>query len=280
MTIDYLLIGHITADLLADSSRIAGGTVSYAAPTAQAFGHRVGIVTGAARGEPLLESLRAHAEVCAVDSDATTTYENRYTPEGRVQIVRAAAGDLTAAMIPTRWHDAPLVHLAPIAGEARHAALFDLFPQARIMITPQGWMRQWDATGRVRYQPLQDQDAALIARASVVVLSEEDIQRSAEAEAWLAAHAPRVVITQAERGGVYYVEGAPHRYAAVSAAAVDPTGAGDIFATALLCAWHQLGDFHRAVRAAALLAADSVGRRGTSHSAPSAHTVAQALESV
>lgn len=42
--VDYLLLGHITLDLSPDGPQL-GGTVAYAARTAQAMGLRVGVVT-------------------------------------------------------------------------------------------------------------------------------------------------------------------------------------------------------------------------------------------
>jgi hypothetical protein len=56
-SVDYLLIGHVTADLQEDGGRLLGGTVSFAALVAKAFGIKVGILTSARAGEPLLASL-------------------------------------------------------------------------------------------------------------------------------------------------------------------------------------------------------------------------------
>jgi len=265
----------MTADLLREGARVVGGTVSYAAPTARAFGLSVGIVTSAAPHEPLLEALRSFARVHAIESSATTTYSNVYDGNHRIQYVRAVAGDIRAGDVPQAWRDVPLVHLAPVAAEAYHADIFDAFPRAKIMVTPQGWMRRWAADGHVYHHMLRD--TSVIGRADVVVLSEEDIERSSESEAWFAVHVPRLVVTRAEHGGTYYLEGIPHPYEAVAVNPFDPTGAGDVFAASLLCAWHQLNDFHQAVRVAAHLAADSVLRRGSAESAPAPQTVQAVL---
>jgi hypothetical protein len=42
--IDYLVIGHLTQDIIPDGFRL-GGTAAYSALTARALGLRVGIVT-------------------------------------------------------------------------------------------------------------------------------------------------------------------------------------------------------------------------------------------
>ena len=43
--INYLLIGHVTADLQADQSISLGGTASFSGLTAASLGHNVGLVT-------------------------------------------------------------------------------------------------------------------------------------------------------------------------------------------------------------------------------------------
>ena len=71
--IDYLLIGHLTADIVKDG-RLLGGTVSYAAPIAHLFGHRVGLLSSAAVGENLHEPLLDVADVSLRLAKATTTF--------------------------------------------------------------------------------------------------------------------------------------------------------------------------------------------------------------
>ncbi|PJF33931.1 MAG: hypothetical protein CUN57_00865, partial [Phototrophicales bacterium] len=77
--IDVLLIGHMTADLV-PGGRMLGGTVSYAAPTYAAFGHRVGILTSAAYNESLLKYLLPFGKLMVIPSENSLTYENIYTP--------------------------------------------------------------------------------------------------------------------------------------------------------------------------------------------------------
>ena len=89
---DYLLIGHMTADLTPDG-RILGGTVSYAARTVKAFGLSVGILTSASAGEILLDRLYDYAdEIVVVPALQTSTFENIYKPEGRQQVIRGGGG--------------------------------------------------------------------------------------------------------------------------------------------------------------------------------------------
>lgn len=271
--VDYLLIGHMTADLLPDGGRTAGGTVSYAARTAHAFGLRVGLLTSAAVGEPLLDAVTPYAQVQALPAAQTTTFENLYTPEGRVQYVRGVAAPITAADIPDAWRSAPLVHLAPIAGEADTPAILGVFPDdALILLTLQGWLRRWDADGRVHFRRWFDADA--LRRIDVVVFSEEDVVESPGLIEEIVGAARHVFVTQAERGGLHYIDGQPVRYTTPQVTVTNPTGAGDVFATSLLAAYRHFGDWSRAVKVAAALGAQCVTREGLS-GAPTADEVAR-----
>lgn len=256
--IDYLLLGHISADLYPGGRRL-GGTVAFAAPVARAFGHRAAVVTSASACEPLLSDLTPYAEVSLRVADETTTFENHYTPEGRVQYLHDRADSLTYDSIPVGWVDAPLVHLAPLVREMEPELVYR-FPGATLILTPQGWLRRWDREGRVSFQ--QWLNADVLRAVDLVVLSEEDIAEAPELEAEFAAHARQVVVTRGARGGTLYREGVPLVYEAVPAEEIDPTGAGDVFAAALASAWLKLdGDWMTAVRVAARLAALSVTRR-------------------
>ncbi|MCU0497373.1 MAG: PfkB family carbohydrate kinase [Anaerolineae bacterium] len=256
--IDYLLIGHLTADLHAQA-RVAGGTVAYAARTAWAFGLRVGVVTSAKSDEPLLAALTPYAEVIVIPSDHTTTFENRYTPTGREQMIHAIATRITPDAIPQKWRSAPLVHLAPIADEV-DLGCAGLFADSRVTATLQGWLRRWDATGRVGFKRFEDTHR--LRSLDLGVLSAEDIRQAPELRQVLIDQVRCLCITEAEQGGVYYQEGRSSRYAALPVTVVDPTGAGDIFATSLFAAFRRTNDFAQSAQIAAQLAAISVTRVG------------------
>ncbi|NJL55894.1 ribokinase [bacterium] len=272
--IDYLLIGHLTADLMLDGSRRLGGTTAYAAATAAAFRLRVGVVTSAAPDDPLLEQLRQWARVHLIPAAATTTFENLYEPDGRRQFVRALAAPLTPESVPTVWRHTPAVHLAPIAGEVS-----DALPGCcnnHVLLTLQGWLRQWESDGLVRFRRWCD--AAVLRHINVVVLSEEDIRAAPDLEQDLAHSCETLLLTQAERGGTCYERASAWRYAAFPVHVIEPTGAGDVFAAALLAAHIHAGQgLRQAVMVAARLAANAVTRPGL-QGTPTPDEVAAALE--
>lgn len=256
---DYLLIGHITADIT-PQGRSAGGTVSYAVRTAAAFGLRVGVLTSTATDEALLDAITPYAEVIVLPAAQTTTYENIYDAGGRKQYVRGVAAPIGIDDIPNEWRGTPLVHLAPIAGEGDpHMA--HAFAGATVLLTLQGWLRQWGDDGFVRFRHWHD--AETLKAIDIVVFSEEDILEAPDMEVAYAASVRHLFVTRAERGGTYYHDGQPLQYSSPYVQMVNPTGAGDVFACALLASLPALDhNMHAAVAVAAELGSISVTRVG------------------
>src|SRR5215813_8974534 len=98
--VDYLVIGHVAHDLTPEGPRL-GGTVSYSALTARALGLRVGVVTTSGP-ETSLEPLK-DIPLVAVASPRSTTFENIYTGQGRVQYLRAQATRIDFRDVPEAW---------------------------------------------------------------------------------------------------------------------------------------------------------------------------------
>ncbi len=258
---DYLLIGHMTADLT-PNGRLPGGTVSYATRTAAAFGLRVALLTSAAvtdgAPDPLLESLTPYAEIVNIPAQATTTFENIYQPTGRIQYVRGVAAPITPADLPSEFLGAPLVHIAPIADEI-DPQIAHSFRDSTVLLTLQGWLRRWDADGRVHFKRWYDPD--VLKSINIVVFSEEDIVESPQLEQEFAGSVEHLIVTRAEKGGTYYHNGQPTDYTTPQVELVNPTGAGDVFAASLLASLPALNyDMNSAIRVAARLGAISVTR--------------------
>jgi sugar/nucleoside kinase (ribokinase family) len=272
---DYILIGHLTADLT-PTGRMLGGTVSYAARVIKAFGLSVGVLTSAAPAEPLLDQLSPYVdELVILPAESTSTFENIYGPTGRTQYIRGVAAKLTAADVPAHWLGSPLVHLAPLTGEVDPRLAFH-FQAGTILLTLQGWLRWWAEDGRVRFKPYFD--PAVLKEIDWVVFSEEDIVEAPELEAQYSGAVENLVITRAERGGCYYHQGVYTTYATPQVELVHPTGAGDVFAASLLASLHRTGgDVPASLKVAAHLAAISVTRLGL-ESSPTPDEVRRALE--
>jgi sugar/nucleoside kinase (ribokinase family) len=255
--IDYLLIGHITQDLTPKGPRV-GGTASFSGLTAHALGARVGIVTawGEETGAELLEDLLIINQQC----EHSSTFENIYTPDGRVQIIHQLAPNLEYYHIPEVWRNAPIVHLAPVIQEI-NPNIVRQFPDSLICLTPQGWMRKWDDTGNIHWDEWPEA-RHILRQASAVVVSEEDVNYDSTYIELMAEAAPVLVVTQGEDGATLYTEGEVHQFPAPDVVEDDLTGAGDIFASAFFLQFSIHNNPGEAVQFANRLAADSVTRRG------------------
>ena len=255
--VDYLVIGHVAHDLTPEGSRL-GGTVAYSALTARALGYRVGIVT-AAGPETALDVLNG-IPVVPIESPRSTTYENIYTEHGRVQFLRAQATRIDLNAVPDVWKRASIVHLGPIANEVDPVLPEDFSP-ALTGLTPQGWMRQWDSTGRVSPTQWKDAEPAL-QQAGAVVLSREDVGGNDELIEHMAGQTKVLAVTEAAAGCVLYWHGDRRRFRAPQVQEVDATGAGDVFAAAFFTRLFATRDPWEAARFATLIASHSVTRIG------------------
>jgi len=255
--IDYLMIGHVTRDLVPGGS-VVGGTASYSSRTARALGLRVGIVT-ACQSCSGVDELQ-HIPIAGILSDETTTFENISTPQGRIQRIHNRAPDLNLSMVPEQWRSAPIVHLGPVANEV-DPNLVRAFPNALIGVTPQGWMREWDRQGQVRFTDWLEAGFVL-QRASAAVLSIEDVHHDESYIDEFASHIRTLAVTEGAAGARVYWNGDVRRFRPPPMLEVDPTGAGDIFAAAFFARLHTTRDPWEAARFATHLAAFSVQRRG------------------
>ncbi len=258
--VEYLLVGHVTHDLLPQGGYTVGGTASYAALTASALGRRVGVLTSAGQDfDPAL--FKDVASLVCLPSPVTTTFENLYLNGHREQFAYSVARPLTVAHIPQPWRAVPLVHIGPVIGECDPSLVSYFAGRAFVGVTPQGWMRSVDAEGHVHRRPWREAEQVL-PLASAVVLSIEDIEGEWRTARAFAEQTHILVVTTAARGGVLFVDGDEEPFGALAVEEVDPTGAGDIFATAFFIALATGALPYNAANFAACLASLSVTRRG------------------
>jgi len=149
------------------------------------------------------------------------------------------------------------------------------FTNSMVLLTLQGWLRQWDADGRVHFRRWHDAD--VLKSIDMTVFSEEDIIESPDMESDFAGTVEHLFLTRAEKGGTYYHNGVPTSYSTPQVELVNPTGAGDVFAASLLASLPALNyDMHKAIKVAARLGAICVTRFGIDGT-PTADEVQQAL---
>ena len=255
--VDYLVIGNLSCDITPDGLRL-GGTAAYAALTSHALGLRVGIVT-AWGGEVSLDALDG-IKVQSIPAQRSTTFENHYTPEGRIQYIHHSAPDILPPNVPEDWQVSPIVHIGPIAGEGK-TLVNGKFRSSLVGLTPQGWLRKWDSAGRVG--PGDWPEAReMLAEAGAAVLSIEDVGGDEDCIEAMAIESRVLAITEGPAGARLYWNGDLRRFRAPVLEEVDATGAGDIFAAAFFWRLYVTRDPWEAARFATHLASFSVRRKG------------------
>jgi sugar/nucleoside kinase (ribokinase family) len=273
--LDFLALGHVTRDVgSADQPDdfTLGGTVTFAALTASRLGLAAAVVTCA--DDVVAERLRTALPDVALHVRPTTqstTFANTYHHGFRTQYIYARGDDLSVEDIPADWLEAGIVLLGPLAQELR-PEMITTFPRHKDQIlaaTPQGWLRRWDADGRVWPTPWQEAEQMLPAL-DVLILSHDDllpfvdgarIEADAILERW--SHSvPLLVATDGRHGATLFDHGKARQFPAYPAREVDPTGAGDVFAAAFLTHLYRYGDPAQAIDYANCTAAFSIEQVG------------------
>lgn len=234
--IDYLAIGHISADISPTGPQL-GGTVSFSGRLAQALGCETAVLTSSSADfswQHHLEGIRLHTIVAS----QTTTFENVYTVNGRIQTLHAQAAPILPAHVPDDWQRADIVHLAPIANEIDPAVIRH-FSNSLVGLTPQGWMRRWDKNGRV-YPADWPEAREVLPLAAAVILSHEDLRDDTQLEQFR-QWARLLVVTKGYDGCTIYFEDEIRHLPTRRAQEINATGAGDIFAAAFFIRLHQTG---------------------------------------
>ena len=264
---ELVTIGHMARDEFAGEGdwRI-GGTAVYAAAAAARLGDRVAVLTRVGPNERERLAARCRElgiELHALESAVTTTFAFRYL-EGKRQLrLEARAKAISAPDVPRELRETRAVVLASIAHEL-DPSLFALYADVPRVMAAQGYLRTWDADGSIRRREWEDAHA-MVRRASVTVVSEEDIEGQIDLARGWARTAP-VIVTVAERGALVLRDGREILVAGFPADRVlDPTGAGDAFCAGLALALADGGTLEAATRfgnAVASFAVEDVGVSG------------------
>jgi 1D-myo-inositol 3-kinase len=261
--VDFVAIGHVTLDQTAHGTR-PGGAAYYTAMTAHRLGLSVGLLTSFGPDFPA-DAIPPDVEVVNVAAQQTTTFRigrprPGQDPRRRELAVLARALDLEADALPEAWRDATLGALAPVTGEV-DPAFAVAFPETSLVALPQGWMRQRGKGGVLAPQPWEDADLVL-PRVQALVVSHEDVEPfEKDALEWF-QQVPVGAVTRGADGAVLFVNGERYGVEADVAVERDATGAGDVFAAALLIAYHRDGNAWDAASIAACCAAASVEAEG------------------
>lgn len=254
-SLEYLVIGHLTADLTDKGIRL-GGTAAFSGLTASALGLRTGIITSHAPDLDIapLQTLWMVTKA----SKVTTTFKNISDGKTRTQYLYHIAERLTIKDIHQLATSPDIIHLGPVANEVDRDILAG-FPASLKCLTPQGWLRKMTSDHKVIHQHWEEYEETLH-QADIAVISIDDVMGKEETIINMASSIPVLVVTENFRGARVYWHNDARFFRAPEVKYVDDTGAGDIFATAFFYRYHFTKDPWEAGRFAVRLASWSVTR--------------------
>lgn len=252
---DYLVIGHITSDLVETGTRL-GGTVTFSGLTANALGLKTGIITSFA--DNLDISPISRLWIKNKISKKTSTFKNISNGSRRSQFLYSVAENITCEEIPTFLTPPKIIHLGPVANEV-DPKIMTLFSNSLKCLTPQGWFRSINEQNQVIFQEWQN-DQHHLSNADVAVISIDDVEKDEGKISKMASAIPVFVVTENHKGARVYWHGDARFFSAPEVKYLDDTGAGDIFATAFFYRYYFTKDPWEACRFAVLIASLSVTR--------------------
>jgi len=263
-----LAVGHVTWDLAphALEAREPGGAVAFAAKIAQQLGVEAAIMTSCAADYPITEVAVNRESCIRIPSTLTSTFENRYDAHGnRQQALHRRADDIRVEDIPLEWRRADMLFAAPLTQELPIDCRRWFNPRVSCVV-PQGWLRKW-------HEPLPSPVAVstsppngMSAGWDICVLSDSEIDAHTLPE-WQAL-TRHLVVTQGRSGATLYSDAGtkpmkiPSFVDAVAGAGRETTGAGDVFAAAMLIRYAATGDAHASALFASACAALSTRAPG------------------
>ena len=268
-----VVVGAATRDVDPSDPRgwKLGGGVTYSAMAAARLGVSVRALVGAdelAATAHELDALRdAGVAVHVQELASGPVFDNRRTPNGRVQFALAASDLLTPAMLPEEWHAPDSALLAPVAGELAEDWSTAFAPATFVTLAAQGLLRRLDPGREV--VRLEFEHGPVIHRADAIAISPEDVPDGAPPIRDWTRPGQHVLMTHGKRGcvaltrtssgldGVFMPPLPPRK-------AVDPTGAGDTFVAAWLAARMLVGDGWRPLAIASVMSSLAVMTRSIS----------------
>lgn len=256
------VIGTVTWDQMLDqhgAERRPGGTALYTARTCDAFGVSAYILhaSGLDADQAAFGGHRSHR----IDGPTLTLLHEFPRGERRQTLLQATGRTIVPDDAPRDWPSPKTLILAPLLpDEVDVIAFIDDAPDAEIGLLAQGLQRAVlpDGTIAHRAQPSSDLIDAARPNASIFLSREEVRLWPAGSVEHLAARSARVVITEGADGAVVYDRHGSHRIDPVPADPVDTTGAGDVFAAALILAMRAGEEFAEQLAAACSAAATEV----------------------
>lgn len=249
---------------------MVGGAAAYSSIAAHSLGASARVLTSHPDDFEEHRTLPDAIALTVKRAEEATTFHNTYDGGSRTQRLLGRAAVLAGPDVPDGWAALDVLYLCPIADEVEPSVL-DASRAGIVGVTPQGWFRTWDAEGVVSAKRWEEAESVL-PHVDVCVLSEEDIHGFPSELGRFRELTKRVVFTHGANGATLYTGGEEQHFPAYDAKQVDPTGAGDVFATAYLLFVAAGGDPYDAMAFGNCVASFAVEDVGT-HGIPTATRV-------
>ena len=276
--IEFVAVGHLAVDLRR-GTRILGGAAAYGSLAASRLGLSTAIVTTIGEDLDLLGTLSG-IEIYSHCQGPSTTFENVYHGATRHQKLLGLAGPIEQkdlADVGHRVAEDAIVFYCPIAHESK-PPFRRLASRGLCGLAPQGFFRCWDNDGRIR-PAVWSNAGTQLSGVDILSLSATD-PPSLDAFIELAIKkVPVIAVTEGEFGARIYADGRGYKVPAFPRPAVDPTGAGDVFAAGLLVALRQGVSPLEAAQFASCAASFAVEREGLEGVPPNRKAVDDRLDS-
>lgn len=255
---DFLCIGFFCHDLI-EKEYLLGGTASYSSLIAKSLGKNAAVLTSVGEDFKFWEWFNTHQIIVKnKEAPSTTVFENIYINETRTQFLHKRASNLGLNDLPKAWKETKIVQFSPIADEVDFA-LLEVFSNSLKGATIQGWIRAWDKEGKVFPKAMNWE---ILKKLDVVIMSDADIRGFEAFLPMMIENIDVLVMTKGREGAVVFSQSKKHYFPAFPIAEVDPTGAGDIFATSFLIKYEETGDIKMAAAYANVVASLVVEQRG------------------
>ena len=234
-----LAIGHVTWDRL-QGQTVLGGSVTYATQTALKLGWEAAALTSAGRDFEPERDLPGVTTFLA-RGEATTRFVNNYGEGGaRTQVLSSRAADVVLSLVPESWRNPDVLLLGGVAAEI-HGRAAQSFEAEVVGANAQGWVRAFGPGGEVTPCDWDRPDESL-SGVHALFLSEHDIPGALRRSRDLLSYVPMIAVTSGWRGLSLVTRNGSEQIPGFPRTEVDPTGAGDVFATAFLIRYQETGD--------------------------------------
>jgi len=272
---ETLVVGHTTHDRY-EEDFVAGGCAFYAARVSRSLGGDVRLATLVGEDFTCDDAI-ADLPGVVVRHGNTTLFTNLYPDNApRLQLLEAWAPMMRPEMFGGEMLSADLVHLAPVLGEIDLVEWRQAVEAELLAISVQGWIKAPDPKAGARMpHVVAPEGADVVAQkpwdvsteelegVDVACLSDEDLRNQGDLLDRLTEAVPVVTLTHGTDGATVFVEGTRREIGVYETDAVDPTGAGDTFASAFLDRYARGAAPVDAARFAAATASIVVEGRGS-----------------